>query len=120
MIIRNRYTSDAEWFELALFLGGGSEGSVAGGKLKETGTTHWNSPNSDATNSSGFTALPGGYRFSLGSFNYMGSNAMFWSSTEYVHMSGMAWILALGYNYSMENRHTSPKEQGCSVRCLRD
>ncbi len=112
--------SDAEWYELALFLGGGSEGSVAGGKLKETGTIHWISPNSDATNSSGFTALPGGYRFSIGSFNYMGNNAMFWSSTEYVHMSGMAWILALGYNYSMENRHTSPKEAGYSVRCLRD
>ena len=112
--------SDAEWLELIYFLGGGSEGSVAGGKLKETGTTHWNSPNSDATNSSGFTALPGGYRFSLGSFNYLGSNAMFWSSTEYIHASGMAWILALGYNYSMENRHTSPKEAGYSVRCLRD
>jgi len=105
---------------LTYFLGGGSEGSVAGGKLKETGTTHWNSPNSDATNSIGFTALPGGYRFSLGSFNYMGSNAMFWSSTEYVHMIGNAWGPALGYNYSFINRSHPPKEAGNSVRCLRD
>ena len=93
---------------------------MAGGKLKETGTTHWNSPNSDATNSIGFTALPGGYRFSLGSFNYMGSNAMFWSSREYVHMIGNAWGPALGYNYSFINRSQRLKEAGNSVRCLRD
>ena len=51
--------TDAEWTELIDYLGGES---VAGGKLKETGTTHWNSPNPGATNETGFTTLPGGYR----------------------------------------------------------
>src|SRR5574344_54019 len=61
--------SDAEWTELTDYLGGAS---VAGGKLTETGTTHWNSPNTGATNETGFTALPGGYRFSNGAFNGIG------------------------------------------------
>src|SRR5574344_2998326 len=61
--------SDAEWTELTDYLGGAS---VAGGKLKETGTTHWDSPNTGATNETGFTALPGGYRTNLGFFNNIG------------------------------------------------
>jgi uncharacterized protein (TIGR02145 family) len=55
--------SDAEWTTLTTFLGG--EG-VAGGKMKERGITHWIYPNTDATNSSGFTGLPGGVRYFLG------------------------------------------------------
>src|SRR5574344_844768 len=61
--------SDAEWTELTDYLGGAS---VAGGKLKETGTTHWNSPNTGATNETGFTALPGCYRYGDGTFGYVG------------------------------------------------
>jgi len=53
--------SDAEWQTLSIFLGGDA---IAGGKMKETGTTHWYSPNTGATNESGFSALPGGYRAS--------------------------------------------------------
>ena len=51
--------SYTEWTTLITYLGGSS---VAGGKLKETGTVHWASPNTGATNESGFTGLPGGYR----------------------------------------------------------
>ncbi len=53
--------SDAEWSTLSAYLGGDS---IAGGKLKESGTSHWNIPNTGATNVSGFSALPGGWLFS--------------------------------------------------------
>jgi len=72
--------SDDEWTTLIDFLGGED---VAGGKMKETGTTHWNSPNAGATNSSGFTALPGGYRSTNGGFYDRGSFGIWWSATEY-------------------------------------
>jgi len=62
--------TDAEWDALANFLGGSN---VAGGKMKATGTAHWNSPNTDATNSSGFTGLPGGYRYYYGYFYSVGA-----------------------------------------------
>src|SRR5574344_2757322 len=68
--------SDAEWTELTDYLGGTS---VAGGKLKETGTTHWASPNYKATNETGFTALPGGGRYEI--FDRIGSNVYWWRAT---------------------------------------
>src|SRR5690554_4182629 len=71
--------SDAEWTELTDYLGGES---VAGGKLKETGTTHWASPNTGATNETGFTALPGGYRNNTGTFHGIGYYGYWWSATE--------------------------------------
>src|SRR5450759_3473794 len=61
--------SDAEWNTLITCLGG--DPFVAGGAMKETGTTHWQSPNTDATNSSGFTGLPGGLR-DTGPFSAVG------------------------------------------------
>ena len=70
--------TDAEWTTLIDFLGG--EG-VAGGKLKETGITHWKSPNIGATNSSGFSALPGGERFYDDNFFYIMNKGFWWSST---------------------------------------
>ena len=69
---------DAEWTELTDYIGGTS---VAGGKMKETGTTHWNSPNTGATNESGFTALPGGRRDSSnGAFSNVGYYGYWWSA----------------------------------------
>ena len=70
---------DPEWRELIEFLGGSN---VAGGKMKEEGTTHWLSPNTGATNESGFTALPGGDRDGTGIFLNMGIGGIFWSSTD--------------------------------------
>ena len=75
--------SDAEWTFLINFLGGES---VAGGKMKSTGTIEagtglWYSPNTGATNESEFTAFPGGGRYDGGNFSYLGFNAGFWSST---------------------------------------
>src|SRR5664280_1993486 len=72
--------TDAEWITLTTYLGGGS---VAGGKLKETGTTHWTTPNTGATNETGFTALPGGYRSTNGAYNNFEDYGYWWSSTEY-------------------------------------
>lgn len=107
--------SDTEWATLENFLGGNS---VAGGKLKETGTTHWFSPNTNATNSSGFTGLPGGYRNYSGAFYTIGSNGFWWSSTE--NDSANAWDRYLNNNNGFIIRGNYNKQNGFSVRCLRD
>ena len=72
--------TDAEWTILSDYLGGRH---IAGGKLKEAGTTHWASPNTGATNSSGFTGLPSGMRSSVdGIFGYQTEGCGFWSNTQ--------------------------------------
>ncbi len=108
--------SDAEWQTLVDYLGGSS---VAGGKMKETGTTHWNSPNTGATNESGFSALAGGSRTHSGSYaSSMGNHACFWSSTKYDCLSML--YRHLDCASSRIGSYTSNKESGFSVRCLRD
>jgi uncharacterized protein (TIGR02145 family) len=114
--------SDTEWTKLTNDLGGEE---MAGGKMKSKGLTYWDSPNKDATNESGFSALPGGYRDGDGSFNDISSYAFFWSATEYDYGS-FAWGRGL-YNYNGDvNRYISfsilsnDKSVGASVRCLRD
>ena len=107
--------SDAEWTELTDYLGGTSD---AGGKLKETGTTHWNSPNTGATNETGFTALPGGYRNFDGTFYGVGTYGFWWSATE--GSADSAWGRSMYYNGSYVGRDYNGKELGFSVRCLRD
>ncbi|MBI4648503.1 MAG: T9SS type A sorting domain-containing protein [Bacteroidia bacterium] len=116
--------TDLEYQQLILSLDAsavlvdGSESSIAGGKLKETGTTHWSSPNI-ATNESGFTALPGGERtLTLGDFNNLGEIAFFWSATEY--SSTNAWIRSLTWGIATVYRDYIHKWQGYSVRCLKD
>jgi len=108
--------TDAEWTNLTTILGGES---VAGGKMKETGTTHWTAPNTGATNSSGFTGLPAGFRNSpTSSIGGMGYGALLWSSTE--NLGSYAWFLYLYYNNSNGHRSYSSKFDGFSVRCLKD
>ncbi len=107
--------SDAEWTELTDYLGGISD---AGGKLKETGTTHWYSPNTGATNETGFTALPGGNRSNSGAFDTVGSNGYWWSATEFI--ATYAWYRNLYYIGSNVYRYYDGKEVGFSVRCVRD
>lgn len=109
--------SDEEWTTLTTFLGGYQ---VADGKLKETGTAHWNSPNYDATNESGFTALPSGYRnFEFGYIN-LGNGTIFWSSTSYRPRSEMAWTVGLATSGFELNRAFNDNQWGFSVRCLKD
>ena len=100
---------------MTTYLGGAS---VAGGKLKETGTTHWLSPNEGATNETGFTAVPGGYRFSNGGFYYISDRGYWWSSSEY-DING-SWGRGMTSFYSDVNRNVNSKIYGFSVRCLRD
>jgi uncharacterized protein (TIGR02145 family) len=107
--------SDAEWTTLTTYLGGTS---VAGGKLKETGTTHWRSPNTGATNESGFTILPGGFRYNVSAYSNINTNALLWSITEYnttnvIHLS-------TNYNTSKTFVPNIPKNYGLSVRLVKD
>ncbi len=115
--------TDAEWQTLVDYLGGSS---VAGGKMKTTGTIEggdglWYNPNYSATNSSGFSARPGGFRHVYGVvFNFlgMGRNACFWSATE--NSSSRAWDNYLYYNLSDAHRSNDDKQDGSSVRLVRD
>jgi uncharacterized protein (TIGR02145 family) len=107
--------SDAEWTVLSDYLGGES---VAGGKMKSTGTQYWQSPNTDATNESGFSGLPGGYRDDDGTFYVIGYYGDWWSSTE--DATGDAWDRYLNYDFGDVYRGSSLKTIGLSVRCLRD
>jgi uncharacterized protein (TIGR02145 family) len=107
--------SDAEWTILTTFLGGET---VAGGKMKETGTAHWLAPNIDAINSSGFTGLPGGYRYYNGALDGIGYLGYWWSSTE--GNSSYAWYRALLYDRGGVSRDDDIKRSGFSVRCLKD
>ena len=105
--------SDAEWTTLTTFLGGED---VAGGKLKEKGTAHWLSPNYGATNETGFSALPGG-NYNGGSYNDLGSNGYWWSSTEY---SSSAWNRYMNNTHGEVYRTSNNQSVGFSVRCVRD
>src|SRR5665648_17086 len=108
--------SDAEWTTLTTFLGGES---VAGGKLKETGTTHWLNLNIGATNSSGFTALPGGL---CSDYNYrdIGNDGHWWSSTDID--TDQAWSRTLVDKYAWVGSRDGyySKRFGFSVRCVKD
>jgi len=109
----------AEWTDLTTYLGGVS---VAGGKMKETGSAHWNSPNNGATNSSGFTGRAGGYYqrspTSGNFFYYMGYYGTFWSSTGY--STTYTWTLRLHYTSANAPIDDRPVGYGYSVRCLKD
>jgi uncharacterized protein (TIGR02145 family) len=110
--------SDAEWQKLIHCLGGGD---VAGGKMKVTGTGLWDSPNTGATNESGFSAIPGGWRLLCFFWSYysLGETAAYWSST--IVDSEHAWALYLHYDYSTATRYSDKsKSHGFSVRCIRD
>jgi uncharacterized protein (TIGR02145 family) len=109
--------SDAEWTILADYLGGGS---LTGGMLKEGGTSHWASPNLDATNSTGFTALPGGaYNGLEGTFGFLGQFACFWTSTSAstYYADGRSISYTSGYLYGAGSGD-GRKLHGWSVRCL--
>jgi uncharacterized protein (TIGR02145 family) len=107
--------SDAEWKQLTDYLGGIE---FAGGKLKEAEFTHWNFPNTGATNETGFTALPGGWRYYGGTFTGYDYYGYWWSATEYT--SDLAWYRVLSYNFAAIVENWEGKGLGFSVRCLKD
>ena len=116
--------TDAEWTTLIDYLDSGvdpnalgSQSTVAGGPMKEAGTTHWFSPNTGATNESGFTGLPGGLRSDDGTYFSLGYSGNWWSSTE----SGtFAWCRYLFYDDDNVFRNNFDKRLGFSIRCVRD
>ncbi|MDD5508645.1 MAG: FISUMP domain-containing protein [Bacteroidales bacterium] len=112
--------TDGQWTALSDYLGGSS---VAGGKIKSTGTIEegtglWYLPNTDATNESGFTGLPEGFRYYYdGNFSNLGYYGYFWSSSQ--SSAGSAWYRGLRYNDANVDRYDDTKEYGFSVRCLK-
>jgi len=106
--------TDEEWTILTTYLGGED---IAGGKLKEIGTTHWSTPNTGATNETGFTALPSGNR-SSDAYYHAGESDCLWSSTE--AFQAFTYTRSM-YCYSSNiARYSESKQYGFSVRCLRD
>ena len=108
--------TEAEWSVLIGYLGGSS---VAGGKMKEVVTASWNSPNTDATNTSLFSALPGGYRLDGGGYSNIGYSGYWWSSTE-SSTTNYARGRLLKYDNGDAGSYSNVKACGASVRCLRD
>jgi uncharacterized protein (TIGR02145 family) len=113
--------SNAEWSQLINFLGGET---IAGGKLKaigtvELGTGLWNSPNTGATNETGFTALPGGRRSNSGSFNDIGRFGNWWTTTSDLFES-QAWYRTMSYDHTGLGALNGFKELGFCIRCIKD
>jgi len=110
-----RVPSDADWTIAENFL----EGSfVAGGKMKEADTAHWLPPNTGATNSSGFTGLPGGMLGVNYTFETLHENGLWWSSTS--SGGSYAWSRYLWYLFTGIDRNPTPKTLALSIRCIRD
>jgi uncharacterized protein (TIGR02145 family) len=105
----------SDWLTLEAYLGGRK---VSGGKMKEAGSTHWNSPNIGATNESGFTGLPGGGRARLGWFGDVGEYATWWSSTQ--HDSTSAWHWGLSRKNAGIRANPGHSASGFYVRCVKD
>ena len=114
--------TDAEWSALINYLdpnanGGNTEPNTAGGKMKSIGTQLWQSPNLDATNESGFSALPGGQRATDGAFGVLGSCGNWWSNTE---ETGVAWYRDIVNYDGGAYRSNTAFSEGNSIRCLKD
>jgi len=118
---------DAEWKELEMFLGMSQDqadkpdwrGTNEGGQIKERGFSHWEAPNTGGNNSSGITVIPGGFRSPKGGFYSLGKDAAFWSSDEEA-TTDKAWYRTLNFEKEKIYRHYNDKNQGLSVRCVKD
>lgn len=107
--------ADNEWMQMVDYLGGIE---VAGSKLKEIGTTHWNEQNTEATNESGFTGLGGGARDNTSGF--YGFNLWgIWRSSTILNASS-SWEYVLTANLNSVYRYSDTHFHGFSVRCVRD
>ena len=114
--------TDEEWTALRAYLG---ELGNAGLALKEAGTNHWKRPNTDASNSSGFNALPGGYRDYRGPFNLLRTDGYWWTSSEskwWKSSDSLSYAFYRNIRFDDNDiyRNASPKNFGFCVRCLMD
>lgn len=108
--------TESEWESLSNYLGGEN---IAGGKLKETGTDHWYSPNTGASDSIGFCALPGGARYvKISGFGSKGSAGFWWTATEI--NSSTAWSRFMSYSNAKLSYYSNEKNKGFSVRCVKN
>lgn len=107
--------SDTEWSLLTTYAGGES---TAAEKLMEAGNVHWLTPNYSLTNETGFTALPGGYRGTDGTYNNIKRYVYWWTSTEYSSL--YAYNRSILYSFSYVDRSNTGKKGGFSVRCIKD
>ncbi|MDD4554595.1 MAG: FISUMP domain-containing protein [Bacteroidales bacterium] len=107
--------ANSDWIQLATYLEGEA---VAGGKMKETGTTHWSIPNTGASNTTGFTGLPGGWKHMDGYFSEIMLNGSFWTATEWSERSAyVKYLRAASANLGSTDHY---KTYGYSVRCFKD
>lgn len=106
--------SDAEWAKLSSYLGGDR---AATNSLKETGTNHWVNSNKEATNESGFTAIPCGQRISWGGFDGLGTYTYWWSST-FSNTAGMAYAFYMGTSEKFSKKECD-WYYAYSVRCMK-
>lgn len=105
----------SEWMKLVDYLGGEN---IAASKLKKSGTTFWEAPNTGAVNDTGFSALPGGVCSMNGTFNYMGYYGYWWISAEKNEIFG--WYMKMSSGFTRVYSDYYRKEVGYSVRCIRD
>lgn len=105
--------TDADWTTLTNYLG-----DDAGGKLKETGTTYWASHNTEASNETGFNALPGDLRQPDGEFYMLGYSGYWWTST--IKSDRAAWYRRMDNGTSYVSRYSAYTQAGFSVRCIKD
>ena len=106
--------TDSEWTSITDFLGGDT---IAGGKMKSSGTQLWSSPNTDATNESGFSGLPGGNRRYDGFFSKMGGDGEWWIAVDSTY-GGL--IELVSYSGGIGRYYQVIKVKGLSVRCVKD
>lgn len=117
---------DNEWKALEIKLGisksgadsVGWRGTNQGGQLKESIIKYWKSPNTGASNITGFSALPGGYRYTSGKFYLTGKYGYWWSASEYDQYD--AWIRYLTFDHSQIRRAYLGKDDAFSVRCIKN
>jgi len=110
-----RVATIEDWNTLINYLGGTN---IAGGKLKETGTSHWISPNSDASNTINFSALPAGIRDNHGNFTQQRETAEWWIPKEYDSI--VAWFTQIADGTSIQVSEFGHKNSGLSIRCVKE
>lgn len=117
-----RVPIEADWIALIEYLDANADGNVndAGGKMKVPGTDFWLGPNVGATNESGFSGFPGGWRLMSGDYINMGTHAMWWTRTNNPDVNNGAWARLLYFNDEVLGKYSYHKQSGLSVRCIKN
>ena len=116
-----RVPTDEEWTTLTDYVERAAGGKLKSGRTSSDAHPRWESPNTDATDEYGFSALPGGYRISNGIFTNVGFSGHWWSSSgdDSMLLTTFALYRSMIFNSSSVNRDSNNKRFGFSVRCVR-